>query len=100
MTKKSNNPAVEFPLCETGAEPDRFKIFATLREMWKKQEEGRTYAGLSDHLGYTKQQVSQWATGSGGKSPAPWSVLMTMCNELGFGIAIEPSGVKIYRMTT
>jgi len=87
-------------LCHVGTEPDRFKIFATLRECWKSEEKDRTYSALATTIGYTKQQVAQWATGSGDKSPAPWSVIMLLCNELGYGVAIAPGGVKLYRMAS
>ena len=86
------------PMCVKDAEPDRFKIFATLRERWKNEEDGRTYAALAAHLGCAKQQVSQWATASGGKSPAPWSLIMVLCHELSLGVAVEPEGIKLYRI--
>lgn len=97
-----------YPLCADGAEPDRLALFATLRTLWKDQEgpvvingqeEPRTYANLGRILGYPKQTIAQWATGSGGKAPAPWFVIMRLCHHLGLGIAIDASGAKLYRIT-
>lgn len=97
------------PLCIEGAEPDRHSLFAKLRSMWRDaaetieidgEEESRSYASLARYLGVPKQAVSQWATGSGGKAPAPWSVIMRLCHDLGLGIAIEPSGAKLYRLAS
>jgi hypothetical protein len=95
------------PLCQNGNEPDRYKMFASLREMWKHMDEplvldgeecDRTYVNLARRLDTSKQAVAQWATGSGDKSPAPWHVIMTLCHDLGLGVAIEPSGAKLYRL--
>lgn len=95
-------------LCQPGNEPDRYRMFATLREMWRDLDEPlhlpgedgpqpRTYVNLAKRLDTSKQAVAQWATGSGDKAPAPWHVIMTLCNDLGLGVAIEPHGAKLYR---
>jgi hypothetical protein len=94
-------------LCREGEEPNRFALFAKLRTMWRDagstieidgEEEARSYASLARYLGVPKQAVTQWATGSGGKAPAPWHVIIRLCYDLGLGIAIEPSGAKLYRL--
>lgn len=106
MTKEQET--IENQLCEDGAEPNRYKIFAKLREMWCKvkepiliggEEQNRSSAALSRYLDVSKQAVTQWATGSGGKSPAPWHVIMKLCKDLGLGVALEPKGAKLYRLT-
>lgn len=86
-------------LTTEGSEPNRYALFAKLREMWKGAEEGRTSASLAAHLNTPKQRVTQWATGSGGKAPAPWWVILKLCHELGLGVAINPKeGAKLYRI--
>ena len=88
------------PLCEPGAEADRFRLFATLREQWRDAEPGRTYTQLAEELGVTKQNVSQWATGTGDRSPPPWWILMELCHRLDLGIGLEPGGSKLYRTSS
>jgi len=94
------------PYCQDGAEPDRYGLFDTLRNMWieaeptikiGREERPRTFAALADHLGVPKQNVTQWATGSGGKAPAPWWYIMRLCHELGLGISITPEKCSLYR---
>ena len=89
------------------AEPDRYRVFAKLREIWKKvdkpvpgtKDRARNSSSLAEYLNTPKQRVTQWATGSGGKGPAPWWVIMLLCHELGFGIALHPKqGMKLYRL--
>lgn len=93
------------PLCQEGAEPDRFKLFAKLRELWKSKdgtklingkEDPYSYASLGRWLDVPKQSISQWATGTGDKSPPPWHIVMRLATELGLGVALEGEGAKLY----
>lgn len=88
-------------LTRENVEANRYALFAKLRELWKQagQDEERTSQALADHLGVPKQRITQWATGSGSKAPAPWHVIMRLCGELGFGVALHPfEGAKLYRL--
>ena len=100
-----STPVIDLTL--PGANPNRYELFARLREMWINLDEPtpgtkdkkRTSSSLADYLCEPKQRVTQWATGSGGKSPAPWSVIMRLCHDLGLGVALHPKeGPKLYRL--
>lgn len=97
------------PFCQEGAEPDRYSIFAMLREMWVAADPGpkngdvknyspRNYGALADYLEVPKQNVTQWATGTGGRAPAPWFYIMRLCKEFGLGISITPEKCTIYKV--
>ena len=96
------SPLPELPVyCHDNVEANRYSLFATLREMWRKQREDAgqvsTYAELARLLEVPRQSVTQWATGSGDKSPAPWHILMRLCHWCEVGIRLEPEKVALYR---
>ncbi len=98
-----NAAKVKLPkMCLEDADPDRYELFAILRELWYKQgveleeKTKRTNAELARRLGVNAQNTSQWASGSAGKSPAPWFIIMTLCHWLELFIAIKPDGVQLY----
>ncbi len=95
------------PFILDGAEPDRYGLFAKLREMWVEaaatidldgKTVNRSFAALADHLDVPKQNVTQWATGSGGKAPAPWNYIMRLCDELGLGVNLTASKCELYKL--
>ncbi len=101
MAKKKDDALVDElpPLCVDGAAPDLHAVFAKLRDMWVQVEDGRSYAALAKRLGskVKAQNVSQWATGSGKKSPPPWHIIMTLCHDLGLRVVIDPSKIELHR---
>lgn len=92
--------------------PPMHEIWTALRGRWLRQKptgpdpwastsrnsEGqRTSTTLAEFLRarlgepVTKQSVSQWSTGSDGRSP-PWRAVYSLLRELGLALVIEPDG--------
>ena len=87
------------PFMEQGAEPPRYTLFKTLRDLWIKaapEGETRTVSGLAKVLGVRRTRCSSWATGSDPTHIPPWWVLMWLCDQLGMVIALGPSEANIY----
>lgn len=68
-----------------GVEPPLNQLFKQLRDLWQKEEPGRSFSQLATMLGVPRQNVSQWATGSDGRKP-PWWVVMTLAETTGYRI--------------
>lgn len=85
------------PSCQTGTEPDRFALFSELSQMWRTRHGNAAVKQLATHLSVAPQKVSQWCTGSSGTSPAPWYVIMQLCEELGLCVVMAPSKLALHR---
>lgn len=124
MSNTPDKPAPNYDhlqvMCRPDTAPDRyrFRAFASLREKWVEidkvahsyhtgepmlDEEGnprkRTMTLLADCLGVSKQAVSQWATGSGDKSPPPWHIIMWLCDQVGLQIVVRPDDMYLQEQT-
>lgn len=71
------------PFAQPEMEPPLNAIYAQLRDLWRTQGPGRTYAQLAEQFGVATQNIAQWATGSDGRRP-PWFVVMWLCEETGY----------------
>jgi hypothetical protein len=73
------------------------EVFSILRRRWCEASPGRNSASLTDHLNlmlgqaYSRQAVSQWATGTDKRKP-PQEVIMLLLDELGLELRYDGSG--------
>lgn len=96
-------PVPELPApCRMSAVPDCYAIWRQLADLWLAQPVAtggpiRTSRGLADHLGVPAQNVSQWKTGSGDKSAAPWFLIMRLALELDVLVVLDPrDGARLH----
>lgn len=87
------------PMARRGVEPDRFALFRDLRRLWKEANDGGTNEDLGLWLGVPRQNVAQWSTGSGEKSPAPWWAIMRLADDLGLVVVIDGQSASLHRAT-
>lgn len=93
----SIDPTTMPACCQPGVEPDRFGLFLELSKMWRTRHGGAAVKQLATHLNVAPQKVSQWCTGSSGTSPAPWFVILQLCEELGLCVVLSPRGSALHK---
>lgn len=91
-------------LARPNEEPDRSAAFAALLRRWLDvpgevdrvgRSSERTMSALADILGVPKQKIGKW----GSEIQPPWWVVMWLCQDLGFAVLIEPTGVSLVTAT-
>lgn len=90
MSKK--NPTKN-PFAQFEAPPPIRTVFARLRQIWMQQAEEagekRTYQLLASRLQVRGQSVTQWATGSDGRTP-PWWVICKLLDLTDYRLIVGP----------
>jgi len=69
-------------------------LFADLRREWLSAARGRSSNQLAEQFDVAPQRLSQWATGTDGRRP-PWSVILSLCDELGHVVLVSSSNVRL-----
>lgn len=90
MTKKKFDP-------QLAERQYRKQVFKDLRGLWCQAEEGRTFQDLAAKLGVASQRVSSWASLDPSYTPPPWSVLLTLLDELELSILIGSKACRIVK---
>ena len=84
--------------CSPDSKLDRYGLFARLRDLWVQEGHGANYSAMAKTLGVQRQHVTQWATGSGARGPAPWHVINRLLFDLKSVVIIDPvRGLIVHR---
>lgn len=95
----AHSPTVWPSPCQMNTEPDRYALWKQLTDLWAQTgpEGPRTMRSLAEHFGVPNQNVSQWKTGSGEKSAAPWFLIMKLALELNVLVVLDPhDGARLH----
>lgn len=90
---------------QPGMEPPQNALFKQLRDVWVAQDPSvRNFSRLADALSelssqtlgqkIATQNISQWATGSDGRKP-PWWVIMMLCHLTGYQLVATAQSWRV-----